>query len=65
MAQIREEINDSLISHGLFPKEQKGCRKWTRRTRELLDIDQHILKDSKTSGKNLAMAWIYYKKKSV
>ena len=49
--QIRE-------SRGLFPDEQKGCRKGSRGTAELLFIDQHILNESKTRRKNLAMAWI-------
>ena len=31
-AQIREEIYYSLISRGLFPNEQKGCRKGSRGT---------------------------------
>ena len=44
-AQIREEIYDLLISHWLFPGEQKGCCKWTRATEELLYINQHILKE--------------------
>ena len=61
-AQIREEIYYSLISCGLFPDEQKGCRKGSRSTAELLYIDQHILNESKTIRKNLAMAWIDYKK---
>ena len=51
-AQIREEIYYSLTSRGLFPDEQK----------KLLYIDQHILDESKTRQKNLAMAWIDYKK---
>ena len=58
-AQIREKIYNSLIS----PDEQKGCRKRTRGTKWLLYIDQHILNESKTRRKNLAMAWIDYKKK--
>ena len=41
-AQIREEIYYSLRSRGLFPEEQKGCRKGSRGTAELLSIDQHI-----------------------
>ena len=61
-AQIREEIYDSLTSHGLFPEEQKGCCKGSRGTGELLCTDQHILNDSKTRRKNLTMAWIDYKK---
>ena len=61
-AQIREKIYYLLTSRGLFPEEQKGCRKGSRGTVELLYIDQHILNESKTRRKNLAMAWIDYKK---
>ena len=61
-AQIREEIYFLLTSRGLFPDEQKGCRKGLRGTAELLYIDQHILNESNTRWKNLAMAWIDYKK---
>ena len=46
----------------MFPDKQKGCRKGSRGTAELLFIDQHILNESKTRRKNLAMAWIDYKK---
>ena len=60
--QIREEIYYSLTSCGLFPEEQKGCRKGSRGTAELLYIDQHIVNESKTRRKNVAMAWIDYKK---
>ena len=61
-AQIREKIYYSLTSRGFFPDEQKGCRKGSRGTAELLFIDRHILNESKTRRKNLAMAWIDYKK---
>ena len=61
-AQIREEIYDSLTSHELFLEEQRGCRNKSRGTGELLYIDQHIFNESKTRWKNLAMAWIDYKK---
>ena len=55
--QIREEIYYSQTSWGLFSGEQKGCCKGSRRTAELLYIDQHILNESKTRReKNLAMA---------
>ena len=57
-AQIREEIYHSLTSRGLFPDELKGCCKGSRGTAELLYIDKHILEESKTRWKNLAMAWI-------
>ena len=61
-AQIRKEIYYALLSCGLFPDEQKGCRKGSRGTGELLYIDQHILNESKNRRKNLAMVWIDYKK---
>ena len=60
--QIREEIYYSLTSRVLFPDEQKGCHKGSRGTADLLYIDQHILNESKNRRKNLAMAWIDYKK---
>ena len=60
--QIREEIWYSLTSRRLFPEEQKRCRKGSRGTRELLYINKHILNGGKTRRKNLAMAWIDYKK---
>ena len=50
-AQIREEIYYSLISRDLFPDEQKGWHKRTRGTGELLYIDQHTLKETKTGRK--------------
>ena len=59
---MREKIYYSLTSHGLFPDEQKRCRKGFRGTAELLYIDQHILNESKTRRKILAMARINYKK---
>ena len=58
-AQIREEIYYSIMSRFC---EQKGCRKGSRGTAELLYIDPHILNESKNRRKNLAMAWINYEK---
>ena len=60
--QIREKNYYSLTSRRLFPDEQKGCRKGSRGTAELLYIDQHILNESKIRRINLAMTWIDYKK---
>ena len=54
--QIREEIYYSLTSRGLFAKEQKGCRKRSRGTEELLFISLHNLTESKTRQENLAMS---------
>ena len=54
-AQIREKIYNSLTSRRLFPEEQKGCRKGSRGTAELLYIDQHILNESKTEKSNYGL----------
>ena len=50
-AQIRKETYYSLICRGIFPEEQKGYRKGTRRTGELLYMDQRILNERKTRQK--------------
>ena len=55
---IMIKIYFSLTSHGLFPEKQKGCRG----IGELLYIDQRILNEIKAGWKNLATAWIDYKK---
>ena len=59
---ISEEIYSYLNVNGLLPEEQKGCRKKSRGTGDLLYIDKTILKEVKTRKKNLAMAWIDYRK---
>ena len=58
MPQIKK-IYYSLISRGIFPDKQKGCRKRTRGIEELLCI---YLRSTHLQKKNLAMAWIDYKK---
>ena len=61
--KIREKIYYSKISNGLpTAEEQKGCRKGTRGTRELLYIDQHLLNEGKARRKNLVIARIDNKK---
>ena len=60
--QIREKIYYSLTNRGLYPEEEKGYRKVSRGTRELLYIYQHILNETKTRRKTLAIVWIAYKK---
>ena len=59
--QIRDKTY-WMISRGIYPDEQKECRKRTRGTEELLYKDQNIHNEYKTRRKNLAMAWIVYKK---
>ena len=46
----------------MLPEEQKGCRKGSRGTNDLLYIDRAVSKEVKSRNKNLAMDWIDYKK---
>ena len=46
----------------LLPEEQRGCRKGSRGTSNLLYIDRAVIKEVKSRHKNLAMAWVDYKK---
>ena len=59
-------IADTTYAHldeeKLLPEEQKGCRKRSRGTNGLLYIDKTVTKEVKSRNKNLAMAWIDYKK---
>ena len=59
---IADQINAHLDQEKLLPEEQKGCRKGTRGTNDLLDIDRAVIKEVKSKNNNLAMAWIDYKK---
>ena len=43
-------------------RTEKGCRKGSRGTNALLYIDRAVIKEVKPRNKNLAMAWIDYKK---
>ena len=63
--QIREEIYNSFISHGLFPEKQTRCHKGTTETEELLQINQHILEESEMRQKNVAVVSMDYKKHSI
>ena len=57
-----QKIYTYLEESSLLPDEQKGCRRKSRGTKDQLLIDKMILKDAKRGSKNLAMAWIDYRK---
>jgi len=59
---IAEQIYGHLDQQELLPEEQKGCRKGSRGTNDLLYIDRAVIREVKSRKKNLAMAWIDYKK---
>ena len=46
----------------MLPEEQKGCRKGSRGTNDLLYIDRAVIKEVKSRNNNLVVAWIDYKK---
>ena len=46
----------------MLPEEQKGCSKGSRETNDLRYIDTAVIKEVMSRNKNLAMAWIDYKK---
>ena len=59
-------IADQIYGHSdqqkLLPEEQMGCRKRSTGTNDLLYIDRAVIRKVKSRKKNLAMAWIDYKK---
>ena len=59
---IADQIYAYLDQEKLLPEEQKGCRKGSRGTNDLLYIDRAVIKEVKSRNKNLAMSWIDYKK---
>ena len=59
---IPDQIYAHLDQEKLLPEEQKGCRKGSRGANDLLYIVRAVTKEVKSRAKNLAMAWIDYKK---
>ena len=59
---IADKIYGHLGQQNFLPEEQKGCRKRSRRTNDLLYIDRAVIREVKSGKKNLAMAWVDYKK---
>ena len=59
---IADQIYAHLDQEMWLPEEQKGCRKGSSGSNDLLYIDRAVIKEVKSRNKNLAMAWIDYKK---
>ena len=59
---IADQIYAHLDQEKLLPEEQKGCRKGSRETNNLLYIDKGVIEEVKSENKNLVIAWIDYKK---
>ena len=59
---IADQIYAHFDQEKLLPEGLKECRKGSRETNDLLYIDRAVIKEVKSRNKNLAMAWIDYKK---
>ena len=59
---IADQIYAHLDQEKLLPEEQKGCKKGSRGTNDLIYINRAVIKEVKSRNKNLAMPWIDYKK---
>ena len=59
---IADQIYAHLGQEKLLPEEQKGSRKGSRGTNDLLYIDRAVIKEVKSRNKKLAMAWIDYRR---
>ena len=57
-----DQIYAHLDQWKFLPEEQKGCRKSSGETNDLLYIDRAVITEVKYRNKNLAMVWIGYKK---
>ena len=51
-----------MENENLLPEEKKGCRRKSGGTKDQLVIDKTILKHCRKRRRNLAMAWIDYRK---
>ena len=59
---IADQIYGHLDQQKLLPVEQKGSRKRSKGTNDLLYINWAVIREVKTRKNNLAIAWIDYKK---
>ena len=59
---IADSMCEFFVENDALPVEQKGCRRNSRGTKDQLLIDKMVLADCKRRHKNLAMAWVDYKK---
>ena len=59
-------MSDSIYEHldekGLFPLEQKGCKRGSYGTKDQLMVNKAVLTDCRRRKTNLAMAWVDYRK---
>ena len=59
---ISDVMYEFLVESDCLPLEQKGCKKKQRGAKDQLLIEKAILRDCKKEHRNLAMAWVDYRK---
>lgn len=59
---VTHSMYEFFVENDALPVEQNGCRRKSRGTKDQLLIDEIVLADCKRKHKNLAMAWVDYKK---
>ena len=59
---ITDEMYDFLETEKLLPEEQKGCKRKTMGTADILFIDRLALREARMRKKNLSMGWVDYRK---
>ena len=59
---LSDNIYNYVETNGLFPSEQKGCKRKSRGTKDQLLIDKLIIQNCKRRKTNLSVAWIDYRK---
>ena len=59
---IADSMYEFFAENDALSVEEKGCRRESRGTNDYLLIDKMVLADCKRKHKNLAMAWVDYKK---
>ena len=59
---ISEDLYTYLEETNTLPKEQKGCGRTTRGTKDHLLVDKMIMRNCKRRKTNQSMGWTYYKK---
>ena len=55
---LADEIYEFLECKNILKEEQKGCKKNSRCTHDLLFIGRMVTRKAKLRQKNLAVAWI-------
>ena len=57
---IADEIYNHLQDNNLLPKEQKGCRRNSRGTKDQLLTDKEVMKNCRRRKVGLSLVWIDY-----